>query len=86
MQQDERWSQEKQWLEQVDMSLTDKQCHALGWQRCSVLTEMLSFLCMALVSCMGCDESLFLVYLSSLSHLLKKKSYFRHLVGWRFHF
>ncbi|MGR5275542.1 hypothetical protein ACPV5J_02565 [Vibrio rotiferianus] len=51
MQQDERWSQEKQWLEQVDMSLTDKQCHALGWQRCSVLTEMLSFLCMALVSC-----------------------------------
>ncbi|MGR4990460.1 hypothetical protein ACPV3U_12875 [Vibrio rotiferianus] len=51
MQQDERWAQEKHWLEQVDMSLTDKQCYVLGWQKQRFLIEMLSFVCMALVSC-----------------------------------
>ncbi|MCC4224022.1 hypothetical protein LL295_10860 [Vibrio campbellii] len=43
--------QEEQWLEQVDMSLTDKQSRALGWEKRSVLVEMFSFLCIALVSC-----------------------------------
>lgn len=43
--------QEEQWLEQVDMSLTDKQSRALGWDQRSVLVEMFSFLCIALVSC-----------------------------------
>ena len=42
--------QEEQWLEQVDMSLTDKQSRALGWDQRSVLVEMFSFLCIALVS------------------------------------
>ena len=44
--------QEEQWLEQVDMSLTDKQSRALGWDQRSVLVEMFSFLCIALVSCL----------------------------------
>ncbi|MHA2810082.1 hypothetical protein [Vibrio campbellii] len=43
--------QEERWLEQVDMSLTDKQSRALGWEKRSVLVEMFSFLCIALVSC-----------------------------------
>ncbi|MGI9945929.1 hypothetical protein [Vibrio hyugaensis] len=43
--------QEEQWLEEIDMSLTDQQCKALGWKKKGVWVEMFSFLCIALVSC-----------------------------------
>lgn len=43
--------QEEQWLEDIDLSLTEQQCKSLGWGKKGVWVEMLAFLCVALMSC-----------------------------------
>ncbi len=43
--------QEEQWLEDIDLSLTEQQCKSLGWGNKGVWVEMLTFLRVALMSC-----------------------------------
>ncbi|EPO5782374.1 hypothetical protein [Vibrio harveyi] len=51
MQQQDLQQQKDQWLEEIDMTLTEQQCRELGWEQTTLFVEMFSFLCMAVISC-----------------------------------
>ncbi|ELH4832957.1 hypothetical protein Q9Y03_000842 [Vibrio harveyi] len=51
MQQQDIQQQKDQWLEEIDMTLTEQQYRELGWEQTIVFVEVFSFLCMAVISC-----------------------------------